>query len=277
MLHTVLHLERPLIVFDTETTGTNPQRDRIVEFAFKLYTMDGLQKAWKSLINPGIPIPAKVAALHGIDDARMGRCRVCDQIPVGCTCEEGYRPIPAFKAMAPSIAKGFRECDYAGKNIRFDLKLLDAEMHRAEQPWSYAGARIIDADRLEQLAEPRTLTALYKKHTGGVLEGAHGAMADVDAVVTVIEAQLTVYTESLPRDIDALHHLQWPDWITNEGQFRFEDGVPTCCFGQKYRGESMHKIPRDFWDWILRNDFPEDVRQLARDAKLGKFPERTAE
>src|SRR4029079_2414803 len=33
MLEQILPLDRPLVVFDTETTGTNPRLDRIVEIA----------------------------------------------------------------------------------------------------------------------------------------------------------------------------------------------------------------------------------------------------
>jgi len=271
VIHDVLPLTRPLIIFDTETTGTNPARDRIVSLAFKLYTAEGLSKVWKGLFNPGVTIRSAVTAVHGIDDARMGRCRVCDDIPLACTCPEGFKPVPFFKTYAASLAKGFSDCDFAGKNIRFDLRILDHEMQRAEQPWSYASACIIDADRLEQLGEPRTLTHLYKKHTGKDLEGAHGAMADVEGVEEVIIAQMGKY--NLPRDLKELHLAQWPDWITYEGHFRYEDGVPTVSFG-KNRGEPMHKVPKDYWDWVLRNDFPDDVKHWARQAKLGKFPER---
>ena len=73
-----------------------------------------------------------------------------------------------FRQLAPSLAKGFVDCDLAGKNVRFDLRIIAAEMARASQPWSYTGARIIDAERLEQLAVPRSLSHLHEKYTGDI-------------------------------------------------------------------------------------------------------------
>lgn len=285
MIHERLALTRPFIVFDTETTSANPQSARIVEISFQLYTAEGLQKSWKSLVNPGVPIPPEVVEIHGIDDARMLRCRVCNGmattpgLPLDpkdggggfyCDCDKFY-PIPSFSVLAPSIALGFSGCDFGGKRIRFDLQVLDEEMQRCKVPWSYAGARIIDIDRLEQIGEPRTLTHLYKKHTGKDLEGAHGAGADVSASVEVLAAQMQTYASVLPTDLDALHQLQWPDWIDAEGKFRFVRGVATCSFG-KYKDQPMSRIPRDFYDWMLRNTFSEEVKGLVRKAKLGQYP-----
>jgi DNA polymerase-3 subunit epsilon len=51
------------IYYDTETTGTDPQKDRIVEIAaFDPY----LKKEFQTLVNPGCPIPDDVIAIHGI-------------------------------------------------------------------------------------------------------------------------------------------------------------------------------------------------------------------
>lgn len=285
MIHERLNLTRPFIVFDTETTSANPKAARIVEISFELYTSEGLQKSWRSLVNPGVPIPEASTKVHGIDDARMLRCRVCDRMPppsglplegdlrdTYCTCDT-FKPIPTFNVLAQSLAHGFTGCDFGGKRIRFDLQVLEAEMKRANVPWSYAGAHIIDVDRLEQLGEPRTLTHLYKKHTGKDLEGAHGASNDVAATIEVLAAQMHAYADVLPQDVAALHRLQWPDWLDSEGKFRMVDGVPTCAFGNKYRDVPMDKIPRDFYDWMLRSDFPDDVKALCRQAKLGIYPQ----
>ena len=69
MLETVLPLDRPLVVFDTETTGTNPRSDRIVEIACVKIHPDGRRETWVKRINPGMPIPAGSTAIHGIRDA----------------------------------------------------------------------------------------------------------------------------------------------------------------------------------------------------------------
>src|SRR6266699_3525420 len=58
MLERLLPLERALVVFDTETTGTNARSDRIVEIACVKVHPDGRRETWIKRINPGMPIPA---------------------------------------------------------------------------------------------------------------------------------------------------------------------------------------------------------------------------
>lgn len=281
MIHQLLHLTRPMFWIDTETTGVDTQRDRIVEVGFEQWTAEGMVKEWRSLVNPGMPIPADATKVHGITDAMVKDCRACDKpkndIVHGdqghdILGEHGFAPVPYFKQLASSLAIGFKDCDYAGKNVRFDLRILSAEFARAGVEWSYLGARIVDAERLEQLAVPRSLSHLHEKYTGHKHDGAHGALSDVRASVTVVVHQLQVHP-TLPRDLDQLHALQWPGWIDGEGKFRFVDGVP--CFGQwgKHANKPMHKVPVDYYDFIIGADFSADVKALARNAKLGKFPE----
>jgi DNA polymerase III subunit epsilon len=252
MIHQLLHLNRPLFVVDTETTGVDISRDRIVEIGFQQWGPDGMTKEWGSLIDPLIHIPESVTKIHGISNEKV----------------KGW---PTFKTLAANIARGFSNCDFAGKNVRFDLRLIAVEMVRSGVEWNYMDARIVDAERLEQLAVPRTLSHLHEKYTGAMHDGAHGAISDVRASTTVIEHQLKTY-EILPRDLDTLHAAQWPGWIDGDGKFRFVDGVP--CFAQwgKYANQPMAKADRGYWDFILVNDFSSDVKELAKRAKIGQFP-----
>ena len=279
MIHTLFSLTRPLFMLDTETTGINPMNDRIIELGFEQWGPEGLVKDWVSLINPTIPIPIASSKIHNIFDLDMRRCQECklvidDVASDRCHCAEP-RIVPTFAQIAPSLARGFANCDFAGKNVRFDIRILAVEMSRANQPWNYTDARIIDAERLEQIAIPRSLSNLHEKYTGHKHDGAHGALSDVRASTTVIVHQLQTHTQ-LPRDLDALHKLQWANLLVADGSFRMVAGEPTCMFG-KHRGKPMRDVPLTYYDWMLRTDvkFPADVKQLAANAKLGIFPEVT--
>lgn len=281
MMHTVFNLERPLVVFDLETTGLKVDQAHIVEMAFRIFTNEGNTKHWRSYINPGMPIPPETTATHHITDEMILKCRLCglheSSHPVmdseaggaGNGCPE-FKRIPKFVEIAAGIAKGFTGCDFAGKNIRYDLQVLDNEMKRNRVEWTYAGAMVIDADRLEQLGEPRSLSHLYEKHTGKKLQDAHSALADVDATVEVIVAQLKKYG-ILPRGLQLLHELQWPGWIDSEGKFRWKDGVATIGFG-KHRDAPMRSVPPGYWRWITQNDFSVEVKLIASNAANGVFP-----
>ena len=49
---TLLQFDRPLVVFDLETTGTNTARDRIVEFAAVKISPDGGRNQLQLRLNP---------------------------------------------------------------------------------------------------------------------------------------------------------------------------------------------------------------------------------
>lgn len=58
-------MARRPIFYDTETTGTNSEKDRIIEIA----AFDPLQnRTFVSFVNPGIPIPAEATSIHNITD-----------------------------------------------------------------------------------------------------------------------------------------------------------------------------------------------------------------
>lgn len=274
MIHKVLNLRRPLIIFDLETTGVDVDTARIVEIGFQLYRPDtGLAKEWVSLINPEIPIPFEVTKIHHIDDESVTRrCAKCKQLAEQHPFQdcESYHPVPRFRDLAGNLAMGFSNVDFGGKNVRFDLRIFAKEMMRAHVDWSYTDAFIIDAERLEQLGEPRTLSHLYEKHTGEKLDGAHSALTDVRASAIVIEKQLQCYAH-IPRAMGRLHELQWPGWVDSDGKIRYINGVPVVQFG-KYKGQSMKSVPRDYWLWVLKQDFSHDFKQLAKNAAEGLFP-----
>ena len=64
-----LSLERPLAFIDVETTGLKPSSDRIVELSILKVHPDGNREYKSHRVNPEIPIPAEVTAIHGITDA----------------------------------------------------------------------------------------------------------------------------------------------------------------------------------------------------------------
>lgn len=276
LLHDIFPLERPLIIFDCESTGIEPEKDRIVQLGFQYFTAEGMTKEWHSIINPLVPIPPDSTKSHGItDEDVLHHCAKCRKPPEAHPSEEcpEFKPVPTFAAVAPGIARGFVNCDFGGKNTRFDLRLTAAEMRRNKIEWSYRGARILDADRLEQIGEPRSLSHLYKKHTGKELKNAHDAMVDVRGTTELIAAQIRTYT-ILSRNLDELHHAQWPGWIDTEGKFRFnQEGKPVVMFG-KHRHWLMASVPPDYWAWILKpkTDFSAEIKEIASKAQRGDFP-----
>jgi DNA polymerase III subunit epsilon len=271
MLHQLLNLTRPLIILDAETTGTDPEADRMIEIGFQQWTAEGMIKEWRSFIDPLISIPAETTAVHGIADEFIKKaCRHCQRTHDGNE-DHPHQFLPSFKQLAASFARGFTNCDFGGQNVRFDLRLLSKEFARSGMEWSYDGARIVDSYALESVLYPRDLSTLHEKYAGRKHDGAHGALSDVRASTTVLVKQLEGHAQ-IPRDLDALHALLWPGWLTMDGSFKVVNGVATIAFG-KHKGKAMKSVPLDYYDFILKNNFPGDVKRLAQRAKLGEFPQ----
>ena len=59
-----LKLQRPIIFFDLETTGTNITHDRIVEISIIKVLPSGEEIERTRRVNPEMPIPAEATAVH---------------------------------------------------------------------------------------------------------------------------------------------------------------------------------------------------------------------
>ncbi len=250
MLDNLLPLDRPLVVFDTETTGTNPRHDRIIEIACLKIRPDGGREDFVRRLNPGIPIPAASTAIHGIREADVATA-------------------PRFREVAPSLAAFLDGADLAGYNITgFDLPVLRVEFLRAGVPFEIADRRIVDAQRIFFAREPRHLAAAARFYCQTDHAGAHGALADAEMTLRVLAGQLQKY-EELPRTVPELHEqfcAGLDQDMDPEGRIRLVNGEPTVNFG-KNRGRLLRDISREepgFLRWIIKGDFSEPVKDIAK-------------
>ena len=256
-----LKIDRPLVGFDLETTGTSVDRDRIVEIALVRVEPGGTRTDFRSLVNPGMPIPPAATKVHGIGD-------------------DDVRDAPAFAAIADRVVAMLDGADLAGYNsLRFDAPLLEAELARAGRPVDLLSRRHLDGYIIYSLMEPRTLTAAYRKFCGGDLTDAHSALADVEAALAVLDAQVAHY-ENLPADVAQLNRLCNPDpdrWVDRSRKFAWnDDGRAVFTFG-KYRDRTLDEVAVEnpgYLEWMLGKDFSPEVQQILRRALGGAFPRR---
>ena len=252
MLGELLPLDRPLVVFDTETTGTNPRIDRIVEIACVKVYPDGRQERWVRRFDPGIRIPPASTAVH----------RITDRDVAG---------LPKFSDAARELADFLEGCDLAGYNMTgFDLPVLRNEFHRSGVAFDVTTRRLVDGQRIFFAREPRNLSAAARFYCDTDHDGAHGALADAVMTLRVILGQLGRYSD-LPRSVAELHE-QFCAGIDQdmdpEGRIRLVNGEPTINFG-RHRGRSLRALSREepgVLRWILKGDFSRFVKEI-----VGKF------
>jgi DNA polymerase III subunit epsilon len=241
-----LQFDKPVVFFDLETTGISAPHDRIVEItAIKLFP-DGRRVAWTRRMNPGMPIPKSATEVHGItNDDVAGE--------------------PEFSYYAAELQQFIGDADLGGFGIsRLDIPLLETEFRRAGVEFSRRGRRIVDAQILFHMLEPRDLAAAYKKYVGSDLVDAHTSEGDVEAAMAVVEGMLRMHAE-LPRTVEGLNGIcnrEQESWIDSQGKFTWSSGVAVIGFG-KYKGVPIRSVaqtdPR-YFDWMLKSDFAEDAK-----------------
>jgi DNA polymerase-3 subunit epsilon len=242
-----------IIVFDCETTGIDFTRDQVIELCVQHGLDDAAQsRVWR--IKPAVPIHPAAQAVHGITMEELAEC-------------------PPFAAFADEIAQVFAKADViVGYNLSFDVEMLQAEYTRLGKPLlDLTGKQIVDAFRLWQQCEPRSLQHAHRRFVGDDFAAAHSASADVAATGRVLVGMLRHFN---------LHEQDWTQiasvcdpgrasWVGPSRHLRWENEVIVIGFG-KHNGMPVHELAagpdRGFLSWVLGKDFPAHVGEICRAA-----------
>ena len=110
--------ELAAVSLDTETTGLNVRRDRLLSVAAVPLHGSRIYRSslFDRLVNPGSRIPPASTAVHSITDAMTADA-------------------PAFSRIAPDLAAFCGERVWIGHNIGFDIAILRREAALAGLPW----------------------------------------------------------------------------------------------------------------------------------------------
>ena len=261
-----LNLRKPIVFFDLETTGLNPVHDRIIEISALKINANGQEEQRTWLVNPGCPIPPETTAIHHISDGDVKDC-------------------PSFKELAPAIVKFFGSSDIAGYNIiKFDLPMLMEELIRANVDFDLKSRQVIDVMNIFMKMEPRTLKGAYRFFMNKELEDAHSASADTMATYEVMMAMLDKYKDreytdakgvtSIPVQNDMQQLSVFSSHNKNAdlmGQIVYDDeGIEVFKFGKHKdrRVEDVFRIEPQYYDWIMKSDFPEYTKKVITKIKF---------
>jgi DNA polymerase-3 subunit epsilon len=264
-----LNLTKPIAFFDLETTGIKVATDRIVEICIFRIHVDGTSKIKTLRINPEMPIPPEVIAIHGITDEDVKDC-------------------PTFKQVAHDLAQFLENCDLAGYNSNhFDIPLLVEEFLRAGLDFELKGRRFVDVQNIFHKMEPRNLRAAYKFYCDKDLVNAHSAEADTIATYEILKSQLDRYarvaftdkkgnlTQPVVNDIRALSDFSYATKAVDLiGHIVYNDkNVEVFNFG-KHKGKAVAQVFKDepsYYDWMMRGEFPLSTKKVLTILKLRGF------
>jgi len=242
-----------IIVFDCETTGIDFTRDQVIELCVQ-HGLDDTAHSRTWRIKPAVTIHPAAQAVHGITMADLASC-------------------PSFGEYADEIALVFAQADViVGYNLSFDIDMLQAEYQRIGRPGlDLTGKKIVDAFRLWQQCEPRSLQHAHRRFVGDEFAAAHSASADVAATGRVLVGMLRHF---------ALEGQEWgqiasvcdpgrASWVGPSRHLRWENDVIVLGFG-KHMGAVVHELAagpdRGFLSWVVSKDFPPHVGEICKAA-----------
>jgi DNA polymerase-3 subunit epsilon len=240
-----------IIIFDCETTGIDFAKDQVIELCVQ-HGLDasGTSRTWR--IRPSVPIAPAAQAVHGIAMADLEGC-------------------PGFGEYADEITMVFAAADViVGYNLSFDIDMLQAEYARiGRPPLDLSGKKIVDAFRLWQQCEPRSLQHAHLRFVGDQFASAHSASADVAATGRVLVGMLRHFNLD-GQDWGQIASVSDPgraSWVGPSRYLRWDGEVIVLGFG-KHIGAPVHELAagpdRSFLRWVIEKDFPPHVTEICK-------------
>jgi DNA polymerase III epsilon subunit family exonuclease len=165
----------PFTIFDVETTGMSPTRDRIVQIGAVRIDKDGFVSRYQTLVNPGRSIPGGVVCVHHITDEMVAGA-------------------PTFSRAGREFLEFAKNSTLVAHNARFDLGFLQESLARTGLPlWQ---GRTLDTLRLLKTTHPglpsyklQSLRAIFQLQSDESMQ-AHRADADVEWTLQILEIAL---------------------------------------------------------------------------------------
>ncbi len=268
-----LNLQKPLVIFDLETTGLDLVKDRVIQLSYIKVYPDGHEERGNELINPEKNIEPIITQLTGISN-------------------DDVKEKPTFKQLAAKFNEVFSGSDIAGFNSNhFDVPLLAEEFLRAGIDFDFSKSRLIDVQTIFHKMERRNLAAAYKFYCGRRMEDdfeAHRADQDTEATYRVLMGQLDHYTEEhqrklgenpegrvLTNDMQSLADFcKTNDNVDFAGRIIWADvkGQRTEVFNfGKHKGKPVAevlKLDPGYYGWILNGDFTYNTKQVLTRIRL---------
>lgn len=217
--------KQKFICIDCETTGLDPQQDRVIEVAVMCFDAGQVYEQMETLVNPECEIPETSIAIHHITpDMVQGK--------------------PTIAEVLPEVLRMIGNHIIVGHGVGFDIDILAVAAERHAIPCKIRQNLYLDTLRMARLYGESPINSLehLRKHFNIPLEGAHRAMSDV-----IVNREVFKCLSKRFKTTDQLFEaLSRPIMMAN---------MPLG----KHKGRSLKEIPLQYLQWIANKDFDQDL------------------
>lgn len=180
-------LDDEFVVFDIETTGLNPHKDKITEIGAVKIKEGKIISKFSAFVNPGIPIPSFIVKLTGITDQM-----VCDAPPI----EQALNEFMEFIEGTVLVA---HNANFDVSFIKNNAKLMGEKIRNP-----YIDTLELCRKMFPELGKYKL--NLVAKHLGIELENHHRAVDDSMATAKIFLYCLEVLKEKGCKNIKDIHN-----------------------------------------------------------------------
>ena len=232
------------VVIDTETTGLDPAYARLLEIGAVRLRAGRIDESnvYRSLIQPGEPIPPAATAIHGIDAARVQD--------------------------APGFAKAWEEFRHfadrsviIGHAVGFDLAILKRECERAG--FGFVPPRTLDTRLLAQIVKPDLAgytIEIISAWLGVAASDRHTALGDAMTTARMFQALVPKLRESgirtlaeamaacrgLTGELDKQHRAGWVEALEAPGRLDRDALKSIDTYPYRHRVRDVMHGPAEF-------------------------------
>lgn len=213
------------VCLDCETTGLDPEQDRIIEVAVTRFTFSDVIEQFESLIDPQCPIPESSIVIHKIKpEMVMGK--------------------PTIDKVIPELLKIIGKHIIVGHGIEFDVKLIVNAADRAGISHMLRNNRTLDTLRMARLygESPNNSLEQLRAHFNIPLEGAHRAMNDV-----IVNCEVFKYLAKRFKTTEQIF-----DVLSRPIKLKM---MPLG----KHKGRPLKEVPLQYLQWAANKDFDQDL------------------
>ncbi len=179
-------LNQTYTIVDVETTGASAKLGRIIEIGILRIEHGELVRTYKSLINPGQPIPEFISGMTGI--------REIDVLAA-----------PTFSEVADEVLELFEGATFVAHNAAFDYSFLKEEFKRLGYGFNLPRLCTVRLSRAIYPEHARhNLTALIERHKFSCVSR-HRAYDDAEVLWQFLQMlEKTLPTEDLEKHLKRL-------------------------------------------------------------------------
>ena len=181
-------LDGDFVVFDLETTGLSPEKNRIIEIGAVRVSGGEIVDKFSTFVNPEVPIPFEIEKLTSINDAMV----------IGA---------PKIEEALPRFLEFCGDAALVGHNAAFDVSFVAHSAARLGLPFD---PTVLDTVTLAQHLLPnlnRYKLDMVAKALNVSLENHHRAVDDAGATAEIFAAFVAMLKDRGVEDVDQLNAM----------------------------------------------------------------------